>query len=195
MKNPRLRGADLYVARLGSCKDDEFKSRTTSGANVPGRDGSSLVDLTPTAEVEKSPDSNTGSTSDMSLVQSKSSLTSTGSLHEELKHSHSRSRSQSEGAARDMATTASDHSAVHASRPCYRCIVYMHSVGIRRVFWTNDKGQWEGGKVRDLMDALDGGGGEEGPGEASGIKGGPLGNGVFVTKHEVLMLRRLMGEN
>jgi hypothetical protein len=62
----------------------------------------------------------------------------------------------------------------------------MHSVGIKRVFWTNDAGEWEGAKVRELVDALNCSG-ESG-------KGGPTGNGVFVTKHEVLMLRRLMGE-
>jgi hypothetical protein len=63
----------------------------------------------------------------------------------------------------------------------------MHSVGIKRVFWTNDDGAWEGAKVRDLVDA-----------QESSIdnvaSGGPMGNGVFVTKHEVLMLRRMMGD-
>jgi len=64
----------------------------------------------------------------------------------------------------------------------------MHAVGIKRVFWTNDDGDWEGGKVAKLIDALDGGGDEGGCG------GGPMGNGIFVTKHEVLMMKRLMGE-
>ena len=31
----------------------------------------------------------------------------------------------------------------------------MHTVGIKRVFWTNNNGEWEGAKVRDLMDTLD----------------------------------------
>ena len=70
----------------------------------------------------------------------------------------------------------------------------MHSVGIKRVFWTNDAGEWEGAKVRELVDALDCSGGSGKDGEGEGGKGGPMGNGVFVTKHEVLMLRRLMGE-
>ena len=41
--------------------------------------------------------------------------------------------------------------------------------------------------MRDLVDALDDG--------MAGVAvgGGPMGNGVFVTKHEVLMLRRGMG--
>jgi hypothetical protein len=59
----------------------------------------------------------------------------------------------------------------------------MHSVGIRRVFWTTDDGEWEGAKVRDLADNLDGN-----DGDAAGS-----GCGMFVTKHEVLMMRRLMG--
>ena len=76
------------------------------------------------------------------------------------------------------------HSAVD-SRPCYRCVCYMHSVGIKRVFWTNSEGKWEGAKVRDLVDMLESSGGEGGSGSVAGL-------GVFVTKHEVLMLRRLL---
>jgi hypothetical protein len=63
----------------------------------------------------------------------------------------------------------------------------MHSVGVKRVFWTNKAGEWEGAKVRDLVDNLDGGG-DGRNGEGSGIAG----FGVFVTKYEVLMLRRLL---
>lgn len=69
----------------------------------------------------------------------------------------------------------------------------MHSVGIKRVFWTNDAGEWEGGKVRDLVDAMDGC--MESANDGKGRDGGPMGNGVFVTKHEVLMLRRKMGDS
>ena len=61
----------------------------------------------------------------------------------------------------------------------------MHAVGIKRVFWTNVDGEWEGAKVRDLVDAL-----EMGQGEPGHDDGGD--KGVFVTKHEVLMLRRAM---
>lgn len=63
----------------------------------------------------------------------------------------------------------------------------MHAVGIKRVFWTNDDGEWEGGKVAKFIDALDG------EGDGSGCGGGPSGNGVFVSKHEVLMMRKMMG--
>jgi len=69
----------------------------------------------------------------------------------------------------------------------------MHSVGIRRAFWTTEQGEWEGGKVRDLIDAMDGSIARGVDGKGGGAGGGPMDNGLFVTKHEVLMLRRLMG--
>lgn len=62
----------------------------------------------------------------------------------------------------------------------------MHAAGIKRVFWTNQHGGWEGAKIRDLVDALEGGGGV--PGHDDGGD-----KGIFVTKHEVLMIKRLMG--
>jgi hypothetical protein len=65
----------------------------------------------------------------------------------------------------------------------------MNSVGIKRVFWTTDSGVWEAAKVRDLVDALD----TLGNGEACDVNIA-LDN-VFVTKHEVLMLRRVMEDN
>ena len=62
------------------------------------------------------------------------------------------------------------------------------------MFWTNAKGEWDGGKVRDLIDGLElAGTSEAGDGNACGLGGGPAGNGIFVTKHEVLLLRRMMG--
>lgn len=76
---------------------------------------------------------------------------------------------------------------VLASRPCYRCIAYMNSVGIKRVFWTSNTGDWECAKVRELVDALD----DLGSGDAEDAHTA-LRN-VFVTKHEVLMMRRAMG--
>jgi hypothetical protein len=68
----------------------------------------------------------------------------------------------------------------------------MHSAGIKRVFWTNDAGEWEGGRVRDMVDALERSMESLQSGK-EGEQGGLMGNGVFVTKHEVLMLRRKMG--
>ncbi|KAK0669089.1 hypothetical protein QBC41DRAFT_346661 [Cercophora samala] len=70
-----------------------------------------------------------------------------------------------------------------SSRPCYRCINYMQSVGIKRVFWTNKEGDWEGAKVRDLVNVLNG----------CDVSGSPGGSEMFITKHELLMRMRLDG--
>ena len=59
----------------------------------------------------------------------------------------------------------------------------MHSAGIKRVFWTNAKGEWEGAKVQQLVDALE----TNGDGDEGKV------SSLFVTKHEVLMLKRAMG--
>lgn len=58
------------------------------------------------------------------------------------------------------------------------------------MFWTNQDGEWEGAKVRDLVEALEGGGCEE---ASAGGEGAKVDRGVFVTKHEVLLLKRVMG--
>jgi hypothetical protein len=50
------------------------------------------------------------------------------------------------------------------------------------------RGKWEGDKVRDLVDAL-------GLDEASSGASDETSKSIFVTKHEILMLRRQMGEN
>jgi hypothetical protein len=65
----------------------------------------------------------------------------------------------------------------------------MASVGIKRVFWTSDNGTWEGAKVRDLVDALE----KLGQGQLDDTSTAL--SSVFVTKHEILMLRRTMGES
>jgi hypothetical protein len=74
----------------------------------------------------------------------------------------------------------------------------MHAIGIKRVFWTIASGEWEGAKVRDLIDTLE----VNGSDDCCGGKGGGRSKdhnetkktlGAFVTKHEVLMLRRVMG--
>jgi len=69
----------------------------------------------------------------------------------------------------------------------------MHAVGIRRVFWTTQDGEWEMAKVRDLVDALEVGIDGEDNSDGEGIGTGQESKGVFVTKHEVLMLKRTMG--
>jgi hypothetical protein len=107
-----------------------------------------------------------------------------GSLHDELLDRGTKITP----VAKLMKATDEKQPSVLSSRPCYRCISYMASVGVRRVFLTNDTGAWEGAKVRDLVDALDKLGGEP-PSDVATALGS-----VFVTKHEVLMLRRMMGE-
>lgn len=162
MKHPKLVGADVYVARLVN--------------DTPPKEGRKKrcerkkQDVEPPMKVG----SDTYSTvSDLSAP--------TGSLHDEL-------------ICRDLKPGPSIPEDVQGrptpaeSRPCYRCVAYMHSVGIKRVFWTTDKGRWEGAKIRDLVDQLNN--------TMQNEADTPLGlsvPGVFVTKHEVLLLKRLMG--
>ncbi|KAL8649625.1 MAG: hypothetical protein Q9226_005498 [Calogaya cf. arnoldii] len=155
-KDSRLKGADLYVTRLGKTgKSNHYNcgcqyqtpSKTTksTSTNLEGTE-----QPTPKA---KPP---------------------TGSLHDEF-------RFPSPSEKPKPTIKPGEHLTATHSRPCYRCISYMHSAGIKRVFWTNTKGEWEGGKVRDLVDAL------EGP-----VPEGSMGAGaVYVTKSEVLLLKGL----
>lgn len=175
-KHPRLLGADLYVARLGWCG-----SRSGGLQSLPTLPVSVRAEAVPSTAEEPAEDL---TASGESLPSTASSSTS-GSLHDELLN-----RTPSPRRAATMQETL-DPDIIRASRPCYRCISYMHSVGIKRVFWTNDAGEWEGGKVRDLVDALDSS--MESVAKGTGGDGGPMGNGVFVTKHEVLLLKRTMG--
>ncbi|KAK6429373.1 hypothetical protein LTR95_014477, partial [Oleoguttula sp. CCFEE 5521] len=170
-KHPRLNGADLYVTRLG--RHQRYQPRETK---VPA--------LSPAAVPELATDNDTAPLSRVPSISSSltSSLSSTTrSLHDELTHS---SPAASPALIPSSASDTDIRNCIRASRPCYRCISYMHAVGIRRVFWTNDAGGWEGGKVAKLMAALEGDGGAE-----EGVEGG-----MFVTKHEVLMLKRKMWE-
>lgn len=63
----------------------------------------------------------------------------------------------------------------------------MKSVGIKRVFWTTETGTWDSAKVRDLVDAMDRLGSSDGSDNAAAMRN------VFVTKHEMLKLRRILG--
>ncbi len=148
MKDPRLRGADLYVTRL--C----WKNQADS--------------------LSKKPEVRVEATVSNSCNKPRS-------LHDEL---------YSPSPKPQPATVQTAECAKAAqSRPCYRCIYYVHSAGIKRVFWTNSQGEWEGAKVRDLVDALEAPEGNirHGLRENKGV------DGVFVTKHEVLRLREMMG--
>lgn len=151
----------MYVARFG-------------GLSKGGKDASQKLrpkrPSIPTASAEP-PDP-------LSRCSSRS-LASDGSLHDELVNPHPKTHVQPAA----NVSVPLDITSIHASRPCYRCVTYMHNVGIRRVFWTTDSGEWQSAKVRDLVDTLNGVGGDA---SSSGC-------GMFVTKHEMLMMRRLLG--
>lgn len=150
-KDQRLKGADLYVARLGTCHSTSTVTRPSSPILPP-------------------------------LTSPPSPNSSPASLHDELS-AFSRTPSP---APLNLNPSISAPPEIRASRPCYRCVSAMHAAGIKRVFWTTAAGTWEGTKVRDLVDALENGGGTPGK-DDGGV------NGVLVTKHEVLVLKRVMG--
>jgi hypothetical protein len=157
----RLKGADLYVARLAR--------RHVQHARF------GIHDKSQRGEDAFSASSLSSSLSDLSIKVSRPS--STGSLYDELSCC-SRTISQVDP---EPVRRSNEIECATSSRPCYRCISYMQWAGIRRVFWTNDEGQWEGAKVRDLVDALE-------LGTTTGT------SSMFVTKHEVLMLRQQIKE-
>ncbi len=162
-KDLRLKGSDLYVCRLGSLN--------TALRHKPTPPTAKDLNLAPPP------------TTSLSLSQKSEPL----SLYDELSLL-SRSASPSSSS---MALPESEHyPEFRASRPCYRCVTAMHAVGIKRVFWTNQDGEWEGAKVRDLVEALEVG--IEGD-DGAGLGTGQENKGVFVTKHEVLMLKRSLG--
>lgn len=168
-KDSRLKGADLYVARLGK----------TGRANLYDcgcrRDGSTVTDEAKTIEESNEPSSiGPGPSIDTKPL--------TGSLHDELRFP---SLSKEERLAPKAVPSGQQVTATY-SRPCYRCVSYMHSAGIKRVFWTNNKGGWEGGKVRELVDALEGPMSPDGDGSTAAGAGS-----VYVTKSEVLLLKGL----
>lgn len=172
MKNPKLVGADIYIARLGSIQRD-IKKRNKNGSKA-----------------KPCQENGTKKTEDTccSSISLEASSTSNGSLYDELtckdRKSSSTQRPSSTG---DDA--AFDRRQLRDSRPCYRCVSYMHSAGIRRCFWTNAEGEWESAKVRDLFDQLRGTSTRDGEGgDSEGL------GSIFITKHEVLLLRRIASE-
>lgn len=148
-KDLRLKGSDIYVARLGTCPIDT--------AN-PIKYAPEIPSPRPTS-LESGPSSLYDELSPLSRMPHPSMITL------------------------DLPTKKPE---IRASRPCYRCVTAMHAVGIKRAFWTNADGEWEGAKVRDLVEALEIGG--RVPGYDDGGD-----KGIFVTKHEVLLLKRVMG--
>ncbi|KAL8865400.1 MAG: hypothetical protein Q9198_009343 [Flavoplaca austrocitrina] len=169
MKDSRLKGADLYVAQLGKAGkvnhydcgcQYETKSPTAKPASGTVEDG------------DRQPE-DTGMTPNTNHP--------TGSLHDELRFQTPSQKPKSTG----KPPAKGHHLTATYSRPCYRCISYMHSAGIKRVFWTNTKGEWEGGKVRELVDALK----APMPTKSDGTLGAT--GAVYVTKSEVLLLKGL----
>lgn len=139
MKDSRLNGADLYVTRLGKAgKSDHF-------------DCGCRYETPPVAGKHASATSEDGDPQPKTSGMAPKTKLPTGSLHDELRFPSPPEKPKSTG---KPASKGQRLTATH-SRPCYRCISYMHSAGIKRVFWTNMKGEWEGGKVRDLVDALE----------------------------------------
>lgn len=176
-QDPRLRGADLYVVRIGwssTARKKPTKPKASSELGVVDADATVVEDAT------------YSSTSRLPGPSTTSSSSGTGSLHDELINREPSSSASRPPVSDPIDDCSFDKDKIHASRPCYRCVAFMNQVGIRRVFWTNDAGEWEGGKVAALIEAMD-------TGMEDAAKGGPTGNGIFVTKHEVLMLRRMMG--
>ncbi|KAI8624813.1 phospholipase D [Xylariaceae sp. FL1651] len=157
---PKLRGADVYVVRLGGARGDCEHHKTSKTSAAMFRCESHI------------PSTNM---SDPSLpTAAKAGLT--GSLYDELICKEPRRTTLPPMPSRATKTLL-NRSNVLESRPCYRCVLYMHSAGIRRCYWSNSESQWESAKVRDLFD------------QCCGINGGSTGFGnVFVTKHEILML-------
>lgn len=168
IKDSRLNGADLYVARLGRVRKEDHSDCGCQGEKSIATEGATLSDT------DSEP---TG------LAEPSKAKPLTGSLHEELRFpSPSEEKSPT-----PQSVCKSERLTATYSRPCYRCISYMHSAGIKRVFWTNHQGQWEGGKVRELVDALEGSASPSGVGLTGVSGGGP----VYVTKSEVLLLKGL----
>ena len=156
IKDSRLRGSDLYVARL---------SRKDTSCDPNQHD-----DILDMQHVSKPTPTNDRPSPTTSL---------TGSLYDELRFCKERELLED---ARSLRPLPRQRVAT-LSRPCYRCVSYMHSAGVKRVFWTNAKGEWEGAKVEELVDALE---------KADGSVGTES-KALFVTKHEVLTLRRAWG--
>ncbi|KAK8065769.1 hypothetical protein PG997_012516 [Apiospora hydei] len=156
MKHPKLIGADLYVIRISP--SGEGHKREPSDHKKPK-----------TTWHADTPE--TSSPSSASEV-------STGSLYDEL------SFKEPVRLAPSISSTKEPHLCAGESRPCYRCVAYMDSVGIKRVFWTTTSGDWECAKVSDMVQMLEGSMSDEANANI----------GLFVTKHEVLRLRRMFGE-
>ncbi|KAK7750899.1 hypothetical protein SLS62_007162 [Diatrype stigma] len=172
MKNLKLVGADIYIARLGNIQHQSKKRTKINGKRII---------LTVCDSNSKEEDTCCSS------IPLERTTSPSGSLHDELKCKDRKSPSPAQSLSDNVADPGFDRRQLRDSRPCYRCVAYMHSAGIRRCFWTNGEGEWVNAKVRDLFDQLMGTGSFDGDGDDSP-------GGVFITKHEVLRMRRQVGE-
>ena len=134
IKDRHLSGSDLYVVRLRR-QESEMDSLASSAPIPSGKAQSE----TPSA------------TRDPKDRESRLPQLLAKSLHDEL-----RTPKPQKGRL-DMQSSQSmlKEPSATQSKPCYRCVSYMYSAGIKRAFWTNAKGEWEGAKVRELVDALE----------------------------------------
>ncbi|KAL8974851.1 MAG: hypothetical protein Q9197_000930 [Variospora fuerteventurae] len=172
MKDSRLNGADLYVARLAKRgKAEHLDCGCRHDHSLSLDDGTAI----------KKGGGQQPTESETSFA---SSLPRTGSLHDELQFPLPKEKKK--GPLPQSAVKEECATATH-SKPCYRCISYMHSAGIKRVFWTNNAGHWEGGKVRDLVDTLESPALPNAKNRGEASKAGS----VYVTKSEVLLLKGL----
>lgn len=178
MKHRCLVGADLYVTRLSN-NCPTMLSPSSSKHSGCAKTALSTIQRFGEGIPENSDNGNEGD----GIRPAQTLLT--GSLHDELTY-----KTAAVAVATDdvQDEVLSGRSNAAASKPCYRCVNFMHNVGIKRVFWTNDEGEWEGAKIRDLADQLEGIGCQD-----TSESEDESGSGVYVTKHEVLMLRRLFG--
>ncbi|OCK80047.1 hypothetical protein K432DRAFT_382552 [Lepidopterella palustris CBS 459.81] len=125
IKHPRLYGA-IYMLRGWARRKISKKPPSSSSAYFGEIQ---LLFLQYDSSSDKKPSS---------IPSNLSSLKpSTGSLHGELVNPHYLPKLCPEAAKEDVF----DRRSVLSSRPCYRCISYMDSGGIKPVFWTNYCGE------------------------------------------------------
>ena len=153
----RLNDADLYVARL-AWKRPQL-------ANFRPRNELQRQD------VELSVSSLSSNLSDRSMSDDRP--LAMGSLYEELSYC-----SSIISPANPESTAPCNEIEYATSSAMLWCISYIQWARIRKVFWTNKEGKWQGRRVRDLANALELGFVTRASGAA----------GMFVTKHKVLML-------
>ncbi|KAF2473412.1 3-carboxy-cis,cis-mucoante lactonizing enzyme [Lindgomyces ingoldianus] len=160
MIHPRVNGADLYVARLEwrDTRDMKYCLDQDTRSSASPDDWAFCCNLVKEGAQTVLPDL---------------SKPPTGFLYEDLLQPPAKTTTRQRFA--KAQTEGSPN--ILSSRPCYRCISYMNSVGIKSIFWTN----------YHLVDALE----NLGNGGTSDIIA--VVSSVFITKHEVLMLRQRMG--